>query len=149
MNEGCACISVCPEYESSTIVQKMRKEQRGRHKCGECGRRIEKEEEYEWHFGDDGYNDLYVHITCADCLSIRDALFCDGWFWGRIWQDVWDFLCDMDDYGETSSVLSCVPNLTPRARDMLFEDIETLWKEWNDDDDEDDAEEADGGTGQT
>ena len=122
----CACIYVDggdgPEFYTERDIT-ARKE----HTCYECGRIINKGERYERVSGK-WYGRMDTFKTCIDCQSVRRELFCDGWAYGGIWEDV----CQHISYcsGEIGS--SKLANLTPRAREKVCELIEEEWDELDD-----------------
>ena len=128
MND-CSCIwvddYVVPEFYSS-VIRKSKKE----HTCCECGRVISSNEQYENVYGKwDG--NIEEFKTCCDCLSIRNAMFCDGVVHGSIIEDLRNHI----DYcnGEISS--DVIMKLTPVARRVVLEMIDDefensgLWEE--------------------
>jgi hypothetical protein len=123
----CGCVYIDVDETSETICQEIRKA-RKTHKCEECNREIIKGEKYEYLFSKyDGSTD--VHKTCLDCLSIRKTFFCDGWYYGQLWEALFEHIRDMD--GRISS--SCLVDLTPRARERVCEQIEEVWEDLGDD----------------
>jgi hypothetical protein len=122
---NCACVYVehdgGPEFCSEKIV-KARKT----HTCGECLREIKPGEKYEDTFGVwEGNHD--THKTCLDCLSIRSELFCDCWFYERMWEDIAEHIAAVG-----TDILSCdTSQLTKPARDRLLDLIEDTL-EWED-----------------
>lgn len=60
---------------------------RKQHKCGECGHPILVGERYEKVVGVwDG--EFSTQLTCLGCVDVRNTLFCDGWIYGDIWNDL-------------------------------------------------------------
>ena len=120
MTDGCSCIYVGepdygPEFFSAT-EPKARKA----HACGECGRQIQPGERYEYVCGKwDG--DMLTYKTCVDCLSIRNAFFCEAYTFGDIWSRV------RDHFSEGASVKpECVVELTPAAAAKLRVVVDAL-----------------------
>jgi len=100
---------------------------RKEHKCTECGRIIKPGERYKKESGKwDGV--FETHRTCFDCLSVRDVFFCDGFFYDQIWDDLEQHIRDMN--GQIPE--SCILDLTPAARERIFEIIEQLWMDEDD-----------------
>lgn len=91
-------------------------------KCGECERRIEIGEEYEWYRGEhDG--DRYTHHTCMDCLSLRFYFFGD-WTFETLWESFKDHMDECD----WQVPESCLSKVTPAARAEICEYIEKAWE---------------------
>ena len=92
------------------------------HKCGECGRVINPGEKYEYVSGKwDG--DWEVYKTCADCLSIRDTLFCNYGI-GRIYEDLMEEIYNTNGGNHIAENLA---GLTPAARAKVCEMLEKYW----------------------
>lgn len=119
----CSCVYLDVDNRPRCYTEKMpiaRKE----HICGECGRKIEIGEKYEnmagiWEHGFDNYK------TCIDCLSIRKEFFCDGWFYGLIYEDLWEHISEVD--GQISA--DCILSLSPRAKETVLDMIDRLWED--------------------
>lgn len=92
--------------------------------CTECGRTILSGEKYlnEKNKWDEGFN---VFKTCIDCLSIRSAFFCNGWFYTMLYEDLQEHIREMD--GEISE--DCIIELTPTAQEKVCSMIENYWKD--------------------
>ena len=122
MSENCACVWVETGDCEPDFYNDTRRRARKVHQCEECGREIAAGEEYEFVTGKwDG--SISVYKTCADCLSIRDSFFCDGWLHGGMWEALDEHLCDIG--GVVAS--SCLEALTPAARARVIERIDDLW----------------------
>jgi hypothetical protein len=93
--------------------------------CGECDDPIVVGEKYEYYEGSDYDIDVFAQRTCLDCLSVRDEFFCDGFFFGRIWDRVKDHIYDTS--GKISS--DCLLRLTPGARERIIDLIDEDWEE--------------------
>lgn len=123
----CACI-VVDDYDAPSFYERRTRKARVTHTCFECGREISPGETYEAAVGCwNGKVDVFK--TCADCLSIREAFFCDGFEHGGMWETMWDHIRALD--GEIPS--SCLTPLTPKAREDVCEQIEACWGEDDDD----------------
>jgi hypothetical protein len=74
----CACIYIdpdsTPDFVNPVVVVARRS-----HKCYECGREIVPGENYECTAGK-WAGEFLRFKTCADCLSVREAFFCEGFF---------------------------------------------------------------------
>lgn len=126
----CSCIWVDdyehPEFHSSKMVTA-----RKQHICSECHRIIERGERYEKVVGK-WSGDLSTYKTCIDCLSVREAFFCESWMYTMIWDYLWDHICDRE--GEIES--DCIVSLTSSSREKVCDMIEEVWKDLNDIDEE-------------
>jgi len=120
----CACVYI-GDYDNpdfcSTKIRSARKE----HKCVECSQLIKVGEKYEdirgkWESGIERY------ITCLDCVSLREAFFCDGFLYGGMWENFWSFVSDVIEY---NFPFSKIAELTPTARSEVCEGIEQIWDE--------------------
>lgn len=89
------------------------------HHCCECGREIAVGEQYERNVG--VWEGTFK--VCLDCVSVRDELFCDGYSYGMVWEDLGEHLRAIR--GELSS--DCMMNFTPAARDKVCELIQEMW----------------------
>lgn len=130
----CSCVLVDIDGYAELIDEKI-VTARKTHKCGECCREIAKGEKYEkvtqiWE------GKIETQKTCLDCVSIRNAFFCNGWLWGNILEDLWDHLVDMR--GEIAS--SCIIGLTKGARDKICDMIQEVWECIYEDEEEEDEE---------
>ena len=110
----CSCVYVDidngPEAFRS-INRKACKE----HKCCECGRVILKGETYRYESGIwEGEASSYK--TCKDCLSIRNAFFCNGYNYGFMLEDLREYLDEVE--GAVKS--QYIEDLTPGAKDIVF-----------------------------
>ena len=124
--DNCSCLNLDVEYGPSFSRGGKRRAYKT-HLCGECGRDILPREKYEYVTGK-WDNDFEVHKTCADCLSIRDAFFCSGWYFGNILNDLREHIRDLQ--GEISG--ECMSELTQRARDGVCTIIQDLWNDLDD-----------------
>ncbi len=122
---NCDCIYLEPTdyeiaecfFESSPIAKKP-------HKCCECGRIIEPGEKYIRESGK-WTGEFSVYKTCIDCFSVREEMFCEGYLYTTLWENVCEYLRDVDY--EISE--KCLLTLTPRARNMILDIIEEDLKE--------------------
>jgi len=129
---GCACaIDFDVDHVAAEFVSESRRTARVSHTCTECGRVIKPGEAYEQVFGKwDRHVSLYK--TCADCLSLRNALFCGSWYYGMIRETILNELpCNE---GLISS--DCILQLTLAARDWLLGAIQEYWDNDPDEDEE-------------
>lgn len=128
MSTGCACV-YC-DYESMLLLAEDEPMAMKIHRCCECGRNIEKGENYERAVGvSDG--SISVFKTCLDCKSVREAFFCDGWGYTVMWSDLWEHLQEVCWDGSAPAA-ECMTGLTPRALEKVCEKIEQIWEETDD-----------------
>jgi len=122
---NCSCVYVgfdtydTPEFHKA-IIRKAIKE----HKCCECNRIISIGEKYENVSGSwDGHFSTYK--TCEDCLSIRNELFCEGWFYEQIFEYLHEYLNECN--GEVPA--ECLLSLTPNAMTKVCGMIDEIWED--------------------
>jgi len=119
----CACIYVDAEHDYSGFQKIRMVTARIYHICDECHCVIEPRTKYELVTGmADG--EFFSNKTCPECLSIRNVLFCSGWFWGCVIDDLINFISDTDADFLNDKIF----DLTEKARWKLFEYIEDYWK---------------------
>lgn len=115
---GCACVYTELEDIALFATDKI-VTARKRHRCSECFRTIYPGDKYEYVFGRwcDG---IGTYKTCADCLSMRSVLYCDGWAYTGLWDDFYRHI----DETVGNIELSFLSELTPRAREKAVEMID-------------------------
>lgn len=119
----CTCVAIQADLETEPefVNRKMARAAK-EHICTECSRTITKGEKYEYVVGT-WYGEFRTYKTCSDCLSVREELFDDNWFYECIWEDV---EAHISRYGE--KVLMCDLNsMTELARDRLLDLVEKSW----------------------
>ena len=117
----CACVFVDVEcsYDFHNKIQRRAVKE---HRCSECGRTIAVGETYEYVFGKwDGVISTYK--TCKDCEILRDTFFCDGWYYEMLWENLWDYLVDIN--GDVPA--SCILPLTEISKNKVFDMIDRVW----------------------
>lgn len=122
MSESMVCCPLqgCDEYAvaGTDVIRRARKA----HHCYECGETIAKGDKYEY------ATSLYdahwsTYRTCLSCAEIRDHFACNGFYYGRLWDDLADnFFPDMKAGGP------CMEGLSPAAKARLFERC-LAWRE--------------------
>ena len=119
----CTCAIDNDTGETGQMFTKHNRKARKKHRCHECGKAILPGEEYRYESGkwDD---EISSFRTCLDCLSIRDEIFC-SFVYGNVWEDL------RYEIQNGSVPESCIAELTPRARDMVCEEIEESWEDNN------------------
>lgn len=123
----CSCmVSTCIDHEEAINVSLRHLKAVEPIECGECGKAIEPGEEYVFESGYPYYEDskdkLYLFSTCMDCKSIRDHFF-EDWTYGQVLEDLEEHLEQAETVQE-----SCIARLTPRAREIVCEMVEDVWK---------------------
>ena len=119
----CSCINIDVDAPMTMLKQKHFRASKD-HVCSECGKTINKGERYLYEVGSYEGRLLY-YKTCPDCESIRDAFFCNGWWFGNIRDDLVDHI----DYMGGDISEDCISPLTPPARDFVCDRIEMYWRE--------------------
>jgi hypothetical protein len=83
----CGCVYSGDSGETSDFDTRSTVRARKPHRCGECRETIPVGAAYERTSGKwDGR--MLSLVTCATCAEIRGHLFCDGWSYGCIWEDI-------------------------------------------------------------
>lgn len=119
---GCSCVYV-GEYDSPKFLNTIDRVARKVHTCSECGRAIDPGEVYEYSAGK--WDSFSTYKTCRDCVSVRDEMFCEGWVYGCLWEDVAEHIRNVGD-----DVLSCdVKYMTRAGRDRLLDLVEEQWED--------------------
>ena len=92
--------------------------------CCECNSEIPPGNTHEFFWGEtDG--DRSEYRTCALCVEIRDKLFCDGWLFGQVWDEI-----DQHIYDHKGKLRSeCFEGLSAEARDVLIDRVQDYWDE--------------------
>lgn len=129
----CSCVTTCIEdgYDDWSEERRVAGTE---HVCVECRRVITLGEQYERTWGayldQDGEeieSETDTYTTCVDCASACAAFFCDGYYIGRIWDDLGDHLADVVAYGD-GVASACMVLLTTRARGRVCDMIEEVWE---------------------
>lgn len=119
---SCSCIYQAYDGPQATLHHVTTPLAKKPHECCECGRQIAPGEQYERVVGV-WEGEFRTYKTCPDCLSIRNEMFCDGWSYGMVWEDLWEHLRETD--GRLSD--ECMLNFTKAARDKVCELIQEMW----------------------
>lgn len=111
MNNGPVCFSECTPTAKKN------------HECCECGRIINTGEKYRVESGVwDGEPARFK--TCIDCISIRDAFFCNGYIYTQILEDLDNHIQDSDGQISSEAIALLTPDARDRVLDMLDEYIQ-------------------------
>jgi len=109
----CACVNVDVD-DYADLISDTTPTARKVFKCHECKEGITPGQQYRREVTVyDGR--LETNRTCLDCISIRNAFFCGGWYWGDILDSLKEAIWDSD--GQISE--SCIASLTPGARERV------------------------------
>ena len=118
----CSCIYV-GDADGTSFWNEKQPTAKKSHVCCECGEVIEPGQKYQYECGQwDG--DFAAYKTCLDCLSVRQAFFCDGYAFGGMWGYVADHINEMR--GQIKS--DCIVGLPKNARDRICDMIDEFWK---------------------
>jgi hypothetical protein len=91
------------------------------HVCCSCNQEIKPGDKYENYSGIWDAN-FQRFKTCSSCQEIRDKLFCDGWVFEAVWEDLKYSL-------EESIPWSAIGKLSEISRNRVLDLIEELWEE--------------------
>lgn len=99
---------------------------RKEHRCGECGKLINKGEKYELYRGV-WEGEIHCEKTCLDCVTLREAFYTKGgYMFGNIKDAVREHVL-YELHGDVSS--DCILPLSPGARDFVFDLVQEAWAE--------------------
>ena len=87
----CPCLDIEPDYgEQPSVHRVSTPKARKSHTCCECRGEIPAGTRYERVDGiwPDGAG---VYKTCTACADIRQTIFCSGWTYGEMWDDLWSY----------------------------------------------------------
>ena len=119
-NCSCVFVDLCgalPQFHRATEPV-ARKE----YHCDECGRAIKPGDKYEYVVGK-WEGEMSVHRTCASCLEIRNAMFCEGYIYRQLWQDLAEHIACVD--GNIGS--ECFVGMTSGSRDRICDAVQDYW----------------------
>jgi hypothetical protein len=90
------------------------------HRCYECGAAICKGSSFAYHtlFG---FRSARNFRICYDCQSVIWRFFGDGWWFGSVWNDLYNYL---EENWQDDLPSSCIVKLTPAARDKVCDILE-------------------------
>jgi hypothetical protein len=120
----CSCeVNIDIDEWSEKIICETRQSEKI-HKCDECYKDIQVGEKYELYKGSMDY-ESFTQVTCMDCISMRNSFFRSGYIFGTIWENLYEFLSDV----EGNIKEECISTLTPVARDKVCRYINDIWME--------------------
>lgn len=123
----CACISIAHDYDGADLCVETLRRARKERSCCECRQRIGKGDQYE-----DArvlYDGLWCRFTtCAPCVEVRRAIFCDGWLYEGCWAEI------EEHFREGATLAGCIARVeSVAAREKLADayrrTIAGAWKE--------------------
>lgn len=118
---NCLCAYVEPSYDGFTSERIVKAKKQ--HVCVECGKTINIGEKYEYTFGVwDGEHDVYK--TCCDCVSLRSIFFCDGWYYGMMWEMAYEIV--REAITDNVMGLDQLDSLTEKTRNKIIDYIDEL-----------------------
>jgi hypothetical protein len=121
VSNDCACLyGGLDDYDSSGFQCSQTRRARKEHVCVECRETIAKGQTYEV-FSQKFEGDISSVKTCAVCCEIRAALYCDGFYFGQMWEDIRNQLFPRFTLAcvEKLSSVAAKKTLTERYRDFL------------------------------
>lgn len=105
--DDCTCLyGGFDDYDEQGFQTRITRRARKEYQCVECREPIRKGDSYV-HFASKFEGRIFTNRTCVLCEEIREALYCDGYFFGRLWADVRDQIFD-----RTGLTVACVDKLT-------------------------------------
>ena len=110
------------EGERPEFYSEVKRKARKAHKCYECRRVITTGELYHISTGKWDAK-IQRNKVCADCRSIQDSMFCDGYYFGSLLDDLEQHV----EYCDGQIAPEVLLALTPAARDRVFKLIELQW----------------------
>ena len=124
----CSCVYFYTnDFEGPSCYAQTFRKARKTHRCYECHSEIRRGDRYEEVTGVwDGRPDRFR--TCLDCVSVRDAFFCDGFEYGGVWEYLHEHLRNCAHTTPTEALA----RLTPYAREEVCSFIEKQWAKLDD-----------------
>lgn len=119
----CSCVCVgdydAPHWYNEKVV-KAKKE----HICNECSKIILPKEKYikiigKWE------KEFCTYKRCSICQEIIDTFFCEGFFFGQVYEDFENHISEMQGHIDSS----CLADLSLEARTEICKLIEKYWEE--------------------
>lgn len=121
---SCACVYVGDDHDMCTLHRSKMVTARKTHKCYECNHTIWPGQKYEYVVA--VWDGIFQTVkTCPDCLSIKAAMFCDGWVYGGMHEYLQEYLQEIN--GELN--IQCLDGMTLGARIMVMKMIDEIFEE--------------------
>jgi hypothetical protein len=113
--DSCSCLyGGFDEFDENGFQCRTVRTARKEHKCVECHQTIEKGQKYS-HFSSKNDGRIWTSRTCLSCEDIREALYCDGYYFGRMWHDITEQI-----FKERGLTVACIDKLqTPEAKAFI------------------------------
>jgi hypothetical protein len=119
---NCSCVYV-GDYNRTNFYDSKSIKASKSHECCECGGRILPGNHYEKISGN--WGGVFSHFTtCLDCVAIRAAIFCEGWHFEVLFDNLIEHIRETG--GEISE--DCLAGLPPRARGLVCDLIQDYWE---------------------
>ena len=113
MND-CACIYDSAEGDLPEFYTQQWRRARKSYTCCECRGTIQRGDRYEC-FSGKWERGVQTYRTCDQCQNIRESLYCEGWSFGQLWEDIEEQI-----FRETGLTVACIDKLTtPEAKAFL------------------------------
>jgi len=125
------CTCVYADYDPVEFYHETERKARVTHKCHECLREIAAGEKYLDCVFKDGHDPFTKMKVCAVCGELIQEFFCEGYCFGLMREQLWEHV--QDHQGVVSE--KCITALSSAARQVVFNIIESVWKQMEEDDD--------------
>lgn len=100
--------------ETCDFINRRFQRARKEHICCECHETIAIGEEYERTVG--VWNgEFSAYKTCSPCVEVRDELFCDGYYFEQVWENIRESEFELN--------MSKLDDFTPTAQMKLIEKL--------------------------
>lgn len=104
----CGCVYTAFDGDGPSVSSEEIRRARKPRPCCECAETIQRGERYEYSSGCwDGRWDS--HHTCLACVEIRELLFCEGFNYTALWDDVREY------FNEGGNPMGCIHKLESAA----------------------------------
>jgi hypothetical protein len=92
--------------------------------CDECAEAIISTDPYEfvWY---EYEGDFDTAITCASCLALREAFFCDGYYYGGLMESLSEHVTECVCEGQIP--YDAIAKLPPKARARICDMVQDAW----------------------
>jgi hypothetical protein len=118
----CACLyGGYDEYDEGGFERAVMRTARKAHRCVECRETIQPGQRYEY-FTSKNEGHIFTKKTCAVCAEIRAALYCDGYHFGRMWEDIHNQI-----FQDGGMSIACIDKLETAAAKTV---LQARWQEY-------------------